>query len=476
MLRDWSDPCPWIGRPELNERFFACGVEIMREIPTSVIYVFVAAFLSTAARADERDRERAIEYMLDNNGVARVIVSLTKNSQTAYESAEQVVRLDGIKQSAGIDKTTATAVLKNRSDFENLKNDPRIISIIPDQLLNSKHDTAMEIAGITAVIRDVGLDGRGAAIAFIDNGIDDEHPSIKGRVVLEGCFSVDNSGGMGSCGGAANRLETGEVVDISAHAATCRTELLRDDLSSPCAHGTSVAGIAAGRGETKNNAQVGVGVASAAQIVAAQVFSPEGGAFQSSVLRALTWIAGVVEAQQSTGVGPNIVALNMSFGLGLYQASCDPEYEGFARRIDQLYSDGVASFAAAGNEAADGVSFPGCISNVIAVSAMNSARELSAYANRSPKLVRLLAPGDKIISPVLNGRYTELSGTSMASATAAGAYTLLKNAFPKVSVDTIIYALRRTGPQIKLSQSGAMIPGLDLESAYRYLVQGLRKN
>src|SRR5712675_67057 len=65
---------------------------------------------------------------------------------------------------------------------------------------------------------DHGYDGRGTTIAILDGAIDDRHPLLRDKVVLQACFSASESL---ECGAGARKLETGEVVDVSEHAAAC---------------------------------------------------------------------------------------------------------------------------------------------------------------------------------------------------------------------------------------------------------------
>lgn len=313
----------------------------------------------------------------------------------------------------------------------------------------------------TSLLWDLGYDGKGTAIAFIDGAIDDSHPFLRDKVVLQACFAP--SEGL-QCGKDARKLETGEVADDSAHAAECSDS---DKREIGCRHTTVVAGIAAGAMIKDAPA---VSIAKGSSIVAVKVISSEGTATLASILRGLTWITAKVKEQRSTGSGPNIVAVNMSLGSGSFSAACDADgqYAGVLRRIRELKGEGVAVFAAAGNNSENGVTFPACMSDVIAVGAIDKNDRVSSFSNYS-SLITLFSPGQDIVSSVGGGGYEASSGTSMATAVASGAFALLMGAFPEMDVDTITTALKVKGREITVPQTNATVRAIDVASSYAFL-------
>jgi subtilisin family serine protease len=317
-----------------------------------------------------------------------------------------------------------------------------------------------------ALLWELGYDGRGTAIAILDGAIDDRHPLLSEKVVLEACFSASE---ILECGKDARKLETGEVVDVSEHSASC-SRSAKDGASERfdmCDHTTHVAGIAAGASLREAPAS---GIAKGASIVAVKIIDAQGSTNTASILRGLTWITAKVKEQRSTGFGPNIVAVNMSFGGGFYSDACDKEgdYAGVVRRIRELKGEGVAIFAAAGNDARDGVGFPACMSDVIAIGAIGKEDKISDFTNYS-SIVGLVTGGENIVSSVAGGGYRALSGTSMATAAATGAYAVLKSAFPEMDADTITTALKTKGRPITVPQTSATVRAIDVASSYAFL-------
>jgi len=281
----------------------------------------------------------------------------------------------------------------------------------------------------------VGIEGDGVALAVLDSGVDASHPFLGGRVVAEACFSSTTSGLSQSV--CPNGLET--QVGPGA-AAPCGL--------ADCLHGTHVAGIAAGNGDTTGE-QIW-GVARKADIMAVQVFSevtddascggqaPCLGAFESDL------IAGLEQVYAAAVNGDlNLAAANLSLGGGLYPAPCDEEP--FKPIIDNLRAIGVATVVASGNSYdPTNLSSPACVSSAISVGSTSLADQVSDFSNVAPFL-SLFAPGEDIISSVPGGGYAAFSGTSMAAPHVAGAWALMHEAVPEASVDDVLNALQATG-------------------------------
>jgi serine protease len=305
---------------------------------------------------------------------------------------------------------------------------------------------------------EAGYDGRGTAIVIVDGPIDNTHPMLREKVMLEACFSSKE---RAICGPNARVLETGDYVDISKYAASC------SNISTvACEHATHVAGVAAGAlvpgGPT-------AGIAKGAEIVAVKVMGEDGITSFSSILLGLTWITGKVKEQRATGVGPNIVAVNMSFGGNLYGAPCDDEgeYAGVARRIRELKSEGVAVFAAAGNDSSDKVPFPACLNDTFAIAAVDANDKLTDYTNYSTS-IKLGAYGNNVLSSNAGGGFAERSGTSFTSAMAAGAFAVLKGAFPDMSFEAIVTALEQKG-RVVTNDKNVNIRAIDVGGSYAFL-------
>lgn len=268
--------------------------------------------------------------------------------------------------------------------------------------------------------------GNGWTIAILDTGVDKYHSFLAGKVVAEACYSTTYSlfNSSSVCpGGVPSSTVEGSGLP-------CPLEIYG------CNHGTHVAGIAAGSGDTFD------GVARNADLIAVQVFSRFDSSTycgSNSVPCALTYVSDqILGLQQVYALRTtfDIASVNMSLGGDYFTTYCD----GDSRKatIDLLKDAGIATVIASGNNGfTDGVSAPGCISTAITVGATNDTVDTRAsFSNSGPQL-DLYAPGVSIYSSIPGGGFDSWNGTSMATPHVAGAWAILKEKFPAETVDEI---------------------------------------
>ena len=333
--------------------------------------------------------------------------------------------------------TPAIAKTINANELKRLRESSEVQDIFLDRFNTLSLVQSSKSIGLGR-INTSKYSGKGSAVAIIDTGIDEDHPFFQGRVIAGACFSKNAS--------CAN----GKKVMLGQSAGQPCKE-------ASCGHGTHVAGIVAGK---NNKVQ---GVAPKANLLAVNVFSitDKGiGAYQSDQIQALEWV-------YENSVKYNIKAINMSLGGGYYQDYCDEETPS-QFMVKLLASRGVATVAASGNEYyIDGVSSPGCLSDVISVGSTNPDNSISKFSN-SYKRLNALAPGGKIYSSVPGGGYKVLSGTSMATPQVAGAVAVLTSAFPKASLIEIKKALKQ-GQLIKDPRNGIGTASLNVSRSITWL-------
>jgi subtilisin len=238
--------------------------------------------------------------------------------------------------------------------------------------------------------------GAGVTIAIVDTGVDATHPDLQNVI-----------GGLNCVGD--------EVRDDPDAAKNWRPALVDGE------HGTHVAGIAAGRGATSGFR----GVAPGANLRAYRVFPDVGGGASNFD------IAKGIDA----AVADKCDIINLSLGGpakdDLTQAS-----------IDRALAAGIVVIVAAGNDNRSPVSFPGALSESVAVSAMGrmgtfpdesigssdiatphggpGGKDFVAdFSNIGPE-IDVTGPGVEIVSTLPGGGYGSMSGTSMASPAVAG--------------------------------------------------------
>lgn len=286
-----------------------------------------------------------------------------------------------------------------------------------------------------------GIDGTGQVIAVLDTGVEATHSFFGGRVVAEACFSG---------GGFADSLcPLGDIIQIGAGAASPQKCIGYGG----CPHGTHVAGIAVGRSDT------GAGVARGANLMAIQVFSLVGSltAYDSNIISALNYVYSARNVYA-------ISAVNLSLSDGVFQpTACDDENLAMKAAIDLLASVGIPTIIASGNQGyPNGITAPACISSAISVGATTDADSIASFSNRAPML-DLFAPGAGITSSVLNGGFATANGTSMAAPHVAGAFALLKQAYPSAPLDRLIRALQLSGRPIPID--GGTVTRIDVIAA-----------
>ncbi|MFI9831912.1 proprotein convertase P-domain-containing protein [Streptomyces sp. NPDC051913] len=345
----------------------------------------------------------------------------------------------------------------DKDGLDDLAAQPGVVSVTEDELVAPSLDESVPIIGGDKAIA-AGRTGKGSAIAILDTGVATNHPFLKGRIAAEACFSpVDpNYGATSLCGnGAATQEGTGAANSANTCAGI-----------DECDHGTHVAGIAAGDGTGLSGAPA-TGVAPGADIVAIQVFSrldstkycgatnPCIRSFTSAQIAALEKVLALKQA------GTPIVAANLSLGSASYSAACTKD----ARKtiIDSLYEAGVATVVAAGNNgSATAVTAPACVPNAVSVGATTDDDEVASFSNHGP-LLDVFAPGNGIVSSVLTG-YDSKSGTSMATPHVAGAFAVLRQAYPDKTLAELEALLKSTGTPVT-DEAGVTVPRIDVGKA-----------
>ena len=298
---------------------------------------------------------------------------------------------------------------------------------------------------------DRGFFGEGSSIAFIDQGVNLSHEYFQGEVIDGFCLYASFT---------TNFCPNGQKTQSGINAASQR--IIKNFPVLQENHGNMVAGIAAG----KPNSVAPGGVAPGAKIVMANI---------DLTLEGITAAAQYILDRSDAN---NTVALSLSFG-GLFQEiprswlKCDdnPALAGLAGVFRQLRDKGIITFASAGNTPTLDIAtsvFPSCLREVVAVGSVNQQSEISWYVTMSQK-IELLAP-DYATSANTIG-YLTGSGTSAAAPLAAGAFTLLRDAFPNATSEQILNAMKSTGTLVD-DVLRKQIPMVNLAAAYNKLATG----
>ncbi len=211
-------------------------------------------------------------------------------------------------------------------------------------------------------------------IAFIDTGIDVNHPEFAGRLkILSGCNIVDGN----------------------------------SDPSDTDGHGTHCAGIAA----AGTNNSIGIAGVCGASIMPVKVFDDNGGGTIDIVSSAYEFAANN---------GADIISCSLG-GTSPSQEELDA--------VTYAIGKGSIFVAAAGNNGSAEVEYPGGYPNVISVAASDANDAQTSYTEFG-NWITVVAPGDQILSTWIGETYQLDSGTSMATPYVAGSLALLKSFAP----------------------------------------------
>ena len=258
-----------------------------------------------------------------------------------------------------------------------LQSDPGIESIEPDRIISlSTCFTVVNPRLITWNIQRVGYgDGRGKTAWIIDSGIDLDHPDLN--------------------------------VDLMRSRSFLQNQGSAEDKNG---HGTHVAGIIAG----KNNNIGMLGIASDATIIALKVLDEEGEGTLSAIQAALGYV-------EQTALPGDVV--NISLGL-----------EGISDYLDQrvirMANRGILFSIAAGNDGKAAMNYSPARANglnIFTVSAVDSLNRFASFSNFGNDVIDYAAPGVRILSCFMDGKYAIMSGTSMAAPHVAGLLLLNGN-------------------------------------------------
>jgi subtilisin family serine protease len=384
--------------------------------------------LEEAILRAQNDRYELIKAAREPIRGQYIVVLKPGANMTTESSASATLRADEVRAMAEESRTKGAEILnlyehvldgyvmktsENSSTalVSELRQDPRVAFVEPDQRVHALGQTLP--VGVDRVDGDASLtasgDGSGAVdadIAILDTGIDLDHPDLNvyhEKTFVPGTSSADDDNG----------------------------------------HGTHVAGITA----AKDNAIGVVGIAPGARLWSIKVLDSTGAGSISDIIAGIDYV---------TAHSAEIDVVNLSFG-------CECSSPALDAAINNAVQAGVVFVVAAGNDHKDASSFsPARNPNVIAVSAMadsdgkcggqgtstkyGSDDTFASFSNYGAP-VDMVAPGVGILSTYKDGKYAELSGTSMAAPHVTGGIALYESSHPGATPAQVKAALTGSGIQ-----------------------------
>ena len=351
-------------------------------------------------------------------------LELSKNPNIEYVEPNYIITIDQTKNGDEVPAPKDPSFSKQWG----MKNDGRNGKIFSSGLAGEDINV-LRAWGITKGSKTV-------KVAVIDTGVDYTHPELKDQIMvniaeLNGIPGVDDDG-------------NGIIDDIYGADFANKD----GDPQDGHGHGTHCAGVI---GAAHNDSGV-AGIMANVQILPIKFLSDSGSGETIDAIAAIDY-----------GIKRGVNVMSNSWGGGEAEQSLQDA-------IKAANDAGITFVAAAGNDSANNdttASYPANYPGVISVGSFTSTGSRSSFSNYGTKSVHVTAPGSNILSTYKGGKYTTMSGTSMATPHVAGIIGLLLSKEPNLTPAQIKDRLITTSTKTsKLSDSSVSGGRID---AYRVL-------
>ena len=301
----------------------------------------------------------------------------------------------------------------------------------------------------TDSIRGLGFDGSGQVIAVLDTGVDNEHYSLDD-------FSDENNDNTEEASKIPDNKWVGGCDSTGVGQSGCNDE----DPDDGDGHGTHVAGIALGTGDSS---RINQGYATGSYLVDVKVMQDYGGGNSQSIIAGLEWVITNRDTAWSAGNDSSrgIQVVSMSFGRAS-SAVGDSNEDGSSAEavlVNRATENGLVCVAAIGNDGANNVNSVGSADTAITVGWLDDKNtinrdddQISSNSNYGPRVSDddseswdemkpwVVAPGSNINSAqhaessgIIPGsevnrasdEYTQKSGSSMSTPAVAGLVAIM---------------------------------------------------
>ncbi len=338
--------------------------------------------------------------------------------------------------------TNSIAVEGDSKIVEVLKNDSKVLDVIPD----------FEI-----MLDDYSEEGAGEA--GFDEYAEDEKILNWGVRYIKAPDAWEQFGTKGR-GALIGVLDTGVNVMhkiFRDESARCKIVMYKDFASNAAlpgdkyGHGSHVAGIICGG---KFNKQY-IGVAPDSRVIFGKVFGVNGKSFFSVIINALQWMSDP-DGNPNTKDYP--CAVNCSFRVpipyGMNENSVLTEFNKIAKNMLSLGIIPVKSAGNGGSDTINTITMPGYSPYFFTVGAIDSEGNRASFSSigkPGKSKPEVMAPGRRVYSAKYsdNGVLITKSGTSMAAPAVCGLIALIKSANPRLSARDIIKIIVRTTNDIE---------------------------
>lgn len=262
-------------------------------------------------------------------------------------------------------------------------------------------------------------------VGIVDSGVDIFHSQLQNQIAY-------NLGESGLDGKGRDKRTNGVDDDGNGYIDDYNGQSFMSGPTPeivPHLHGTHVGGIvAAEHQDTTISTDHVQGIAPKARIVPIQFIEGDQGGYLSDAVMALDY-----------AIARKVKIINASWG----GQTCSKTLK---NKIASLANFGILFIAAAGNDSSDidtnpsypgGFDFPGQIT----VGSSTFYDGMASHSNYGFRLVHLFAPGEDVISTVLDNTVRALSGTSMATPFVTGAAAVVWGHRPKATLQQVKSAI-----------------------------------
>jgi serine protease AprX len=422
------------------------------------------AALPSAARAGEAKGDLFVQRQMahgQRTGWTSVILKLDGSLTPAQDNALRSLGADIYRR---LPIVSSVALRVPNRNLQKLASLPFVQRLSADVQVVKTDEFTVKSSGADVAYSQYGLTGSGIGVAIVDSGIrphmDLTKPGLLGTVLL-----------------SSNRI----VKNVNFVAGETTT----NDL---CGHGTHVAGIVGGNGESSDGLlayRTFYGIARKVNLVNVRVLDRVGQGNVSTVIAGIQWV-------MSNKSNYNIRVLNLSLGHPVGESyTTDP----LCQAVEAAWKKGIVVVCAAGNEgrmnmtpgsgtdnegwgtAYGSINSPANSPYVITVGATKSMDgkrvndRIATYSGRGPSRLDyvlkpdIIAPGNQIISTLADdsyldtehsdtnlisavtyllspltgdaSKYFRLSGTSMAAPVVSGAAAMMLQKYPGLTPDTV---------------------------------------
>lgn len=425
---------------------------------------------SDAVAASERISS-LLRVRIATAGSADAIIFLAIPNTSSRESLraevaraqDEVLALLGPMRPRGLyrfEMVPALAAHLNAAELGLVERSPRVIAVGPNTQGGGALSQSVPLVGGDRAHR-VGLTGNGVTVAVLDTGIDRDDPDFSGALAGEHCFCQGSvlGDGVGCC---PNGLEEQDGPGAA-----------EDDQG----HGSHVTGTILSRGRADRAA---VGMAPAARVVAVKILDANSTGYSADCSKALDWIL----ANRA-----DVRLVNISIWYGLFADTCDSGSAtnmAMGAAITSLRNrspNSATTFSISGNDGLVGQTrSPGCLQDAVMVGAVydyamgsftsgtlctdptTAPDQVTCFSN-TDDILKLLAPGCRIISASQGSYLSSLCGTSQACPHAVGAAALLLEREPTLSPAALVSRLQSTGKPVTDARIGLTFPRVDVAAA-----------